>query len=246
MSATDPIHQEIKYANGKYTRSTYKKMTKEEIKKALQSTPFPYSWGVYTTAYSRALLQRVIDLAVKQLGPENVLYCDTDSIKVRGDLDLTELNKEQEKRAIKTGAFADDKNGVRHYMGVFEQDAKYDKFITQGAKRYAYEKDGHIGVTVSGVTKLRNEETGEYFAVEELKNLERFKPGMIWVKAGGTMAVYNDKDNFHYTDPETGKTIHITKNVSIIPTTYKMTYEKDYELLLREIKLYGEYKSERE
>lgn len=103
-----------------------------------------------------------------------------------------------------------------------------------------------MGVTVSGVTKQKNEETGFPFAVEELKTLERFKPGMTWKKAGGTMAVYNDDDDFDYTDPETGKTVHISKNVSIIPTTYTMTYSKDYSLLLREIKLYGEYKSERE
>ena len=156
------------------------------------------------------------------------------------------MNKEQLQKAINAEAYADDRNGKRHYIGLFEQDAKYDRFISQGAKRYAYEKDGHLGVTVSGVTKLRNEKTGEFFAVEELGRLENFAPGMEWVKAGGTMAVYNDNDDFMYTDAETGKQVHITKNVSIIPTTYKMTHEKDYQLLLDEIKLYGEYKSERE
>ena len=34
--------------------------------------------------------------------------------------------------------------------------------------------------------------------------------------------------------------VHVSKNVSIIPTTYKMTYSRDYEQLLGEIKLYGE------
>lgn len=241
MSATDPIHREILYAGGKYKRSSYDTMSEEEIEKALMSAPFPYQWGVYTTAYSRAQLQRAIKLSGKQ-----IIYCDTDSVKVQGSVDIERLNKEQLQKAINAGAYADDRKGIRHYIGLFEQDAKYDRFITQGAKRYAYEKDGHLGVTVSGVTKLRNEKTGEYFAVEELGRLENFKPGMEWVKAGGTMAVYNDNDDFMYTDPETEKQVHITKNVSIIPTTYKMTHEKDYQLLLDEIKLYGEYKSERE
>ena len=58
--------------------------------------------------------------------------------------------------------------------------------------------------------------------------------------------IYNDNDDLYYTDPDTGKSVHITKNVAIVPTTYKMTYAKDFELLLGEIKLYGEYKSERE
>ena len=114
-----------------------------------------------------------------------------------------------------------------------------------------------MGVTVSGVTKQIDEETvwvdeltkEEYnpsFAVEELKSLDRIQPGMTWEKAGGTMAVYNDHDDFDYTDPESGKTVHISPNVAIIPTTYTLTYEKDYSLLLDEIKLYGEYKSMRE
>lgn len=175
-------------------------------------------------------------------------------------MNIEKLNAYQKERAEKAKAYADDKNGKRHYLGLFEQDAHYTEgFTTQGAKRYAYIKEGckyastcpdypkcKMGVTVSGVTKQKNEETGFPFAVEELKSLDRFKPGMTWKKAGGTMAVYNDDDDFNYTDPETGKTVHISKNVSIIPTTYTMTYSKDYSLLLREIKLYGEYKSERE
>ena len=241
MSATDPIHQEILYNDGNYTRSSYDTMTEEEKQKALRSAPFPYQWGVYTTALSRYQLQSAIDLC-----GDKIIYCDTDSVKTKGQAPILNLNEKLQAKAIQRRAYADDMNGHRHYIGLFEQDAYYDRFITQGAKRYAYEKGGHLGVTVSGVTKQRNEETGEYFAVEELKKLENFKVGMTWDKAGGTMAVYNDNDNFVYTDPETGKSLTITKNVAIIPTTYTMTYANDYALLLNEIKLYGEYKSERE
>ena len=69
---------------------------------------------------------------------------------------------------------------------------------------------------------------------------------MKWKKAGGTIAVYNDDDDFDYTDPKTGKTVHITKNVSIVPGTYVMSYSKDYKALLSEIQLYGDYQKERE
>ena len=242
MSATDPIHQEIKYKGGEYARSSYDTMTEEEKIKALKSAPFPYQWGVYTTAYARAQLQRAIDLCGQQ-----IVYCDTDSVKVQGTVPIDKLNEIYLKKSIRAGAYADDRKGDRHYIGLFEQDAHYTRFITQGAKRYAYEKEpGHIGVTVSGVTKLRNEDTGEFYAVEELGSLDNFKPGMTWKKAGGTLSVYNDKDDFDYTDPETGRTIHISKNVSIVPTTYTMAYALDYERLLGEIQLYGEYKSERE
>lgn len=242
MSATDPIHQEIKYNGGEYIRMGYELMDCEEIEKALKGAAFPYQWGVYTTAYARKQLQDAIKLC-----GDKIVYCDTDSVKTLGAVDIQRLNDNLRKRAESVGAYADDMHGVRHYIGVFEDDGHYKQFVTQGAKRYAYIKDdGRMGVTVAGVSTQINEETGIPFAVEELKTLKRFQVGMEWVKAGGTMAVYNDNDNFDYTDTETGKTVHIGKNVSIIPSTYKMTHSRDYALLLREIQLYSEYRRERE
>ena len=258
MSATDPIHQEIKYNGGEYLRSGYDTMTAEEIEKALKGAAFPYQWGVYTTAYARKQLQDAIDLC-----KDSLIYCDTDSVKTLGDVPIERLNDELRKRAENVGAYADDMNGKRHYIGVFESDGHYRQFITQGAKRYAYIKDnGRMGVTVAGVSTEIDEKTewiddnGEKynptFAVEELKTLDRFipgdkdKPGMKWEKAGGTQAIYNDADSFDYTDPETGNDVHISKNVAIVPSTYIMTHSRDYALLLREIQLYSEFRKERE
>ena len=239
MSSQDPIHAEIIYTDGEYTRSSYD--TLADIEKTLKKAKFPYQWGVYTTAYARAALQEAIDAAGQTL-----VYCDTDSIKTVGKTDLSLINKKREKAAIDQGAFADDLKGTRHFMGVFELECKYDRFISCGAKRYAYEIDGKMGITVSGVSKAINEKTGVSFAVEELKKLEKFREGFIWHKAAGTMAVYNDEDDFQYTDPDTGRSIQITKNVALIPTTYEMTYSEDYKLLLEDIKLYGDYKKEME
>lgn len=252
MSATDPIHQEIKYNGGDYLRSGYETMTPEEIEKALKGAAFPYQWGVYTTAYARKQLQDAIKLC-----GDKIIYCDTDSVKTLGDVPIQRLNDDLRRRAETVGAFADDMNGKRHYIGVFEPDGHYKQFITQGAKRYAYIKDnGRMGVTVAGVATAIDEETewtdqdGEKynptFAVEELKTLKQFKPGMKWSKAGGTQAVYNDADNIMYADPETEKEVHISKNVAIIPTTYVMTHSRDYALLLRDIQLYKDFRRERE
>ena len=241
MSATDPIHQEISYDDGEYNRSSYETMTPDEIQKSLKNAAFPYQWGVYTTAYARKQLQDAIKLCGSRL-----IYCDTDSVKTAGPVPIEKLNDKLIKAAINNKAFADDMKGKRHYIGLFEDDGHYDEFITQGAKRYAYRIGDKLGITVAGVSKKINEETGISFAVEELKSLSRFKVGMKWVKAGGTMSVYNDGDNFIYTDPESGKEVRITKNVAIIPSTYVMTHSRDYNLLLREIQLYGDYQKERE
>ena len=242
MSATDPIHQDIKYNSGDYLRSGYDSMSAEEIEKALKGAAFPYQWGVYTTAYAREQLQNAIRLCGDQL-----VYCDTDSVKTAGDVPIEKLNHDLKMKAENVGAFADDMHGNRHYIGVFESDGHYKQFITQGAKRYAYIKDDDkMGVTVAGVSTEINEETGISYAVEELKTLKRFKPGMKWIKAGGTQAVYHDDDDFDYADPETGCIVHVGRNVAIIPSTYIMTYSRDYALLLKEIQLYSEFRKERE
>lgn len=241
MSATDPVHQDVKYDNGDWQVSSYEDFTQEELLKLLKNAAFPYQWGVYTTAYARKQLQDAIALC-----GDKIIYCDTDSVKTKGDINLSRLNDKLKKAAITNKAYADDMNGKRHYIGLFEFDGHYDRFITQGAKRYAYEFAGKLGITVAGVSKKINEETGIPFAVEELKRLERFKVGMTWRKAGGSISVYNDADNITYTDPATGNSLLISKNVAIVPSTYVMQYSRDYSLLLNEIQLYEQYQKERE
>lgn len=241
MSATDPVHQEIEYLDGEYKVSSYEDFTQDELLKLLKNAAFPYQWGVYTTALARKQLQDAIRLC-----GDRIVYCDTDSVKTLGNIPIQKLNDKLLKLAIQNKAYADDMNGKRHYIGLFESDGHYDRFITQGAKRYAYESDGQMGITVAGVSKKINEKTGVSFAVEELKTLDRFRVGMVWRKAGGTISVYNDNDDIMYTDPATGNQIRIRKNVAIVPSTYVMSYSKDYRLLLDEIQLYGDYQKARE
>ena len=244
MAATDPVHQRIEYNDGEYIRSNYDSI---EVEKVLGKAPFPYQWGLYTTSYAREMLQAAIDLAITTQGPDSVIYCDTDSIKTIKPVDFTKFNARLQKRAEKYKAFADDRKGNRHYVGVFEKDAQYDRFITQGAKRYAFEKGGHMGITVSGVTHVKNPDTGAEYCVEELGKLERFRPGMLWVKAGGTMAVYNDEDDFVYNpDGAPGHDIHITKNVAIVESTYELEYDKDYKRLLEDLVLFGDWRKRHE
>ena len=240
MCAQDPIHADIRYNDGIWTVSGYNRPA-EEIEKILLSAKFPYQWGVYTTAYARQALQEGIDLA-----GDKMVYCDTDSIKTEGPVDIERINGYRRKLAKIYKGVEKDRKGEEHYIGIFEYEGTYDRFISCGAKRYAYEQDGHMNITVAGVTKEINEETGIPFAVEELGSLENFKEGMKWVKAGGIAAVYNDNDDFNYTDPATGNQVHIGKNVSLVPSTYEMTFEKDYKKLLFELDLYGEYLDRRE
>ncbi len=252
MSAQDPVHQQIDFVNGDYIRHDY---DSEDAQDSLKKANFPYQWGVYTTAWARYALQDAIDIA-----GDRVVYCDTDSVKTLGKVDFTELNDRLRESAQKAGACAQMPSGQMSFMGLFEEDAHYSQFITQGAKRYAFVKKGKLGLTVAGVRRTVNEETGERFAVEELRaagGLEAFKPGrfikdgsgekifvdgMEWIAAGKSESVYNDNDNLDILID--GHDLHISRNVSIIDGTYKMTHSRDYADLLKKINLYGKWKKE--
>ena len=249
MSCQDPLHAKILYDDGEYNINDLNKVgSDEDREKALAGAAFPYQWGVYVTAYARAALQEAIDAA-----GERMVYCDTDSVKVLGEIDLDAINQKRQQLALRQGAVATDRKGTPHYMGVFEYEGKYDRFITQGAKRYAYIKGEckyaehcpnfprcKMGVTVSGVSKKENPETGNPIAVDELRELKRFKDGMIWHESAGSLSVYNDDDNFYYpVDADRGVTI--TPNIAILPNTYQMGFTKDYLMLLQDVELYGDY-----
>ena len=150
----------------------------------------------------------------------------------------------REKLAQRMGAVATDRKGIEHSIGVFEYEGMYDKFITQGAKRYCYIQDGEMHITVSGVSKAKNEETDKPIAVEELGCIENFKEGFTWHQSAGTLSVYNDDDNFIYHAP--GGDIQITPNLALLPNTYTMGFSKDYKKLITDIMLYGEFVDRRE
>ena len=195
--------------------------------KLLKSRKQPYTGyqiGVWVCAWARWELQVAIDAAGDQF-----LYADTDSVKFVGNLDLTEYNREKVRNSTASGAWADDPAGVRHYMGVFEDEGRYKRFITMGAKKYAYEdSSGKLHLTLAGVGK--KEGAAELAAAG---GLEAFKPGFIFQKAGGTEAIYNDRANVHLI--QDGHELNIGPNVCLRPSTYKLGYADDYADLLKDV-----------
>lgn len=180
-----------------------------------------YAWGVWITAWARLRLQEGLELA-----GDGAIYCDTDSVKYVGDVDWTDYNQERIKSSIQSKAFADDKSGKRHYMGVFEFEGEYDNFVTLGAKKYAYEQDCEIHLTVSGVNKIKG--------AEELKDaggLKAFKEGMVFRKGGGTESMYNDDETFHVKQID-GHELEMGPNICIKDSTYTLGLTAEYARLL--------------
>lgn len=218
MAAQDPLKPDIKFNDGAFSLEMGD--IYERCEKYNKKCWLPYAWGVYTTAWARLRLEEGIRLA-----GENLVYVDTDSVKYLGEIDWDEYNSGRITDSKKSGAWGVDANLHPHYMGVYEMEEGYDKFITLGAKKYAYEQNGELGVTVSGVLKAKG--------AKELKNLENFTPGFVFREAGGTASWYNDE--IYGTIKKEGREIEIGPNICILPSTYQIGLSEDYDALLCKI-----------
>ena len=226
MTVQNTLKDDIVYLSS--TDEYYLIDTKEEKLSKMKRTPFlPYAVGVWVTAYARQDLKEFMWIVGRDF-----VYGDTDSVKFIGKHDPIDYNNRMVAEAQKIGYKAVDIKGVAHYMGVYENEGVSEKFVTLGAKKYAQVKDGELKVTVAGVNKFRKGNTPS--GAEELGDIEKFKEGFIWSKAGGTRAIYNDND----TDIDLkidGNNLHISSNVAIVPTTYKLSTSIDIEEILKRI-----------
>lgn len=181
----------------------------------------PYQWGCWVTAHARKRLQDKLE----EIG-DNAVYCDTDSVKYLGDY-IEEADKE--------GYFyAKDSAGKKHYLGIWEDEGRYKRFITFGAKKYAYEDTEGLHITISGVNKEKGAKE-----LEERGGLDALQVGFTWHKAAGSCMWYNDVSyDDKILDPNTGLEIEKTKNIYAEDTTYKLTINGEYLQAMLEAKDY--------
>lgn len=221
MSVQDPVKENILFADLGYTLDESK--SREDIYNRRKNVAFTqYAYGVWTTARARESLQAGIDLC-----GDNLVYVDTDSCKYLGEVDFTDYNNARIAECMQSGTWAVDKYGNTHYMGVYEHDDDYKRFITLGAKKYAYEDlDGNVHITVSGVSKKKGAKE-----LSEKGGLESFKPGFVFTGSGKTESIYHDENTRRYVERD-GNGIVITRNVVIRETTYTLAVTDDYAELL--------------
>lgn len=189
-----------------------------------------YAFGVWVTAWARYRLHEGIQIA----GTDNFVYCDTDSVKYidRPGIDWTSYNKLREADSLHSGAWADDMDGVRHYMGVYEHDGSYEKFKTLGAKKYCYTDGSGLHLTVAGVNKKKGAAELQKFG-----GIEAFREGIIFRDAGGTESIYNDIAEPWEIERE-GRKLLITSNLAIKPSTYTLSVTDDYRQILNDAYMY--------
>ena len=223
MTATNPVRTPCLFNGADFappTPDSPKYKTEQDLLRLGQRKPFcAYQWGVWVTAWARYWLQRAIDLC-----GDNFVYADTDSVYFVGDVDFTGLNDEIRAASIKNGAYADDITGERHYLGVYEFDKHCKKFVTIGAKKYAYiGDDDKMHITVAGV--------GKKMGAVELGQLENLKEGFVFKDSAGLDIKYNDEPyGVYHVD---GHDLTIGINAYLCNTTYTVGVTDDYRAIMQ-------------
>lgn len=257
MSVTCNIRDKVIYDN-KTKEWREEELTNQEIIDALEEEKkhafLSFAYGVWVTAYARDNLLRCV---IKN--DEYCLYCDTDSQKLKEGYNeevFTEYNENVVKRIKEVSEYLDipfekfapkDINGESHMLGLWELDGKYEEFVTQGAKKYAYIKykknkklkeDDNIiergeteskvlEITVSGVPKK---------GANCLSSLEDFKDDLIfnYDVTGKNLLMYTENQNpFDLVDYLGNKyTVTDISGVCLLPNTYKLSKSYEYMRLL--------------
>ena len=237
MTVTNMIRDNVIYDDD--SKLWYEEeLTNDEIIKKLNSEKktcfLSFAWGVWVTSYARNnLLRNVIQL------DEKAVYMDTDSIKVLPDYDYSVIEKYNESVTnkinfvskclnIDVSRFAPkDIYGKSHMLGLFEKDAHYDEFITQGAKKYAYKIDDKIKITVAGVPKK---------GCESLKSLDEFRDDYVFdfKDTNKNTLMYIDFMQPYLMTDYQGIEYEVTdiSGCCLLPTTYVLSKSNEYVNLI--------------
>lgn len=237
MSVTDPVNDEHDYIDGEWS-TAFADIDKsiERYNKKKNRFDF-YPWGVFITAWARYDLWT---MGIIPLG-EDYIYSDTDSVKFIHP----ERHKEQ---FVKANSIIRERiekqcreNGIEYFipktiegiekpLGEWDNDGRYKKFKTLGAKRYMMENTaGELEITIAGV----NKEKGAEFFKEQRNPFREFKDGLIIPKqySGKITAYYNDKPTAAMIIDERGNAEVMTEQSSVY------LEEADYHMSLSELYL---------
>lgn len=184
MACTRTITDDITFNKGEWGKKILDEKSflekAEKQQKRISRNIIAFQHGVWCTAYARRNLWDIITKV-----DERTVYGDTDSDKFIGE-DFTfieEFNRkvlEKNKKAAQSlgvplSMFAPkDNKGKPRMIGFLELEnggKPYKRFKTMGAKKYAYEDEEGVHITISGVSK----KAGAIF-----KNIEEFKEGFIF------------------------------------------------------------------
>lgn len=169
MCVTDICRDEYFY-NGEWGKIECNKQDELDKYNSSNTRFLYYPWGVWVTAYARYNLFT----GILECG-DDYIYADTDSVKIMNKDKHKEYFDNYNENIVKKinqclryynlsilEACPKTIKGVKKPIGVWDYEGSYDKFKTLGAKRYMYEIEGDIHITISGVKKSNGEDYLRY------------------------------------------------------------------------------------
>lgn len=172
-----------------------------------------YQWGLFVTAICRTNLQKAID----KIGLDCV-YIDTDSVKFVGEHDnvFEQINQEMIDWCTQNDIINYVNVGNhKYFLGLYDKEKSYSEFITLGAKKYAFNQNKKIGITVAGLNKKSGAQE-----LERKGGLSNFKIGTEFFDSGRKTVYYND-DKKHFLTVQ-GFQIENASNIALVDTTYTL------------------------
>lgn len=174
MMVTSPLKELVPFDNDTgdwkdrevMTYEQFRDWEKEELDKYNENKRrfLFYPWGVYVTSYARQALYT----GLLEMG-KDYIYSDTDSIKclnIENHMDYIKRYDDfivsQIDDTLKHYGIDPEESrpknikGEKKQIGVWDIETKddpYTKFKTLGAKRYMYEQDNELHITIAGVSK---------------------------------------------------------------------------------------------
>lgn len=172
-----------------------------------------YQWGLFVTAICRTNLQKAID----KIGLDCV-YIDTDSVKFVGEHDnvFEQINQEMIDWCTQNDIINYVNVGNhKYFLGLYDKEKGYSEFISLGAKKYAFNQNKKIGITVAGLNKKSGAQE-----LERKGGLSKFKIGTEFLDSGRKTVYYND-DKKHFLTVQ-GCQIENASNIALVDTTYTL------------------------
>lgn len=172
-----------------------------------------YQWGLFVTAICRTNLQKAID----KIGLDCV-YIDTDSVKFVGEHDnvFEQINQEMIEWCTQNDIINYVNVGNhKYFLGLYDKEKGYSEFITLGAKKYAFNQNKKIGITVAGLNKKSGAQE-----LERKGGLSNFKIGTEFINSGRKTVYYND-DKKHFITVQ-GCKIENASNIALVDATYTL------------------------
>lgn len=247
MCVTDPCKDENLYEEGKgwFTEKCDVQKLLDRYNHSSKRCLY-YPWGVWITAYAR----RNLFSGILEFG-NDYIYADTDSLKVlnieKHMKYIEDYNIEIQqkiKRCLNYHGMCINEvkpktiKGEVKLLGIWDYEGTFERFKTLGAKRYIYEHNGELTLTVAGVSK----KGGIEYLKHKFKNndnvFKNFKEGLVFpgeyidngkVKNGSGKLTHTYIDEYrcdYVTDYLGNKNIFCEYSaVHMEPTTYEMSLD---------------------